>query len=336
MVKLLNRRLYAVLHPFAQACAALVLFCGLAGGAAAAGFPDHALTIVVPFSPGGGHDFTARLVASKLGTHLGQQVVVVNKPGADGMIGTQYVVRSRPDGYTMTVSSPAETVIAPFLYKHMSYDPVKDLQPVTLLSTTPIALVANPSFPPSTVQELVDYVKHHPGKTSYGTPGIGSAHQLAVDWIARGTGIKMLDVPYKGAGPATMDVLSGQIPLASVGMAPVMPQWRAGKLKVLAIMNNKRLPWLPEVPAASETRGAQAVDVYQWMGVFLPAGTPAAVVAKLNAAFAAVLRDPAVKKALIAQGVEPVGNSVEEFSKYLRGEREKYAMLVKQSGISTR
>ncbi|UHL62924.1 tripartite tricarboxylate transporter substrate binding protein [Paralcaligenes sp. KSB-10] len=315
--------------------ACTVLF-GVATASQAAGFPDRALTLVVPFSPGGGHDFTARLLASKLDSYLGQQVIVINKPGADGMIGAQYVARSKPDGYTLVMSSPAETVIAPFLYKNMSYDPGKDLSPVTLVGITPIALIANPSFPPNTVTELVAYVKAHPGTVNYGTPGVGSAQQLAVDWIDRSTGIKMLDVPYKGAGPATLDVLAGQVPLASVGMAPVMPHWKEGKLKVLAIMDNKRLKWLPDVPTASETAGAGAVDVVQWMGLFAPAGTPKAIIDKLNTAFAKVLHDPAVRKTMIGQGVDPVGNSVADFSKYLKQESRKYAALVKESGISAK
>lgn len=297
-------------------------------------FPERGLTIVVPFSPGGGHDFTARLMASKLGEYLGQQVIVLNKPGANGMIGTQYVARSEPDGYTMTMSSPAETVIAPMLYKDMQYDPRKDLSPVTLVGVTPIALVADPEFGPSTAAELVAYVKSHPNTVSYGTPGVGSAHHLAVDWIARATGIKMLDVPYKGAAPATADVLAGQVSMASVGMAPVMPHWKAGKLKVLAIMNNKRLQWLPDVPTASETPGAEAVDVFQWMGVFVPAGTPDEAIQTLNKAYAQVLHDPDVKRTMIEQGVEPVGNRVAEFSDYLQKETQKYLTLTQAAGVS--
>lgn len=301
--------------------------------AQAAEFPDRTLTIVVPFSPGGGHDFTARLMASKLTDVLGQQVVVLNKPGANGMIGTQYVAQAAPDGYTMTMSSPAETVISPMLYNEMTYDPDKDLRPVTLVGVTPIALVASPSFEPNNISELVDYVKAHPGTVSYGTPGVGSAHHLAVDWIARGTGIKMLDVPYKGAAPATADTLAAQIPMASVGMAPVTPHWKAGKLKVLAIMNNKRLPWLPEVAVASETKGAEDVDVYQWMGVFVPAGTPDDAVQTLNEAYAKVLHDPEVKKTMINNGVDPVGNSTEEFTQYLKEEAAKYSKLVAEAGV---
>lgn len=327
---MLHRRLRVL---FYSVCALLLV---LASGAHAESFPTRTLTIVVPFSPGGGHDFTARLMASKLGEQLGQQVIVINKPGANAMIGTQYVAQSKPDGYTMTMSSPAETVIAPLLYKDMHYDPSKDLSPVTLVAITPIALIANPSFPPNTIKELVAYVKAHPGTVSYGTPGVGSAHHLAVDWIARSTGIKMLDVPYKGAAPATVDVLAGQIPLASVGMAPVMTHWKAGKVKVLAIMDNKRLKWLPDVPVASEAPGAEDVDVYQWMGVFVPAGTPPAVVEKLNQAYAKVLHNPAVKKVMIEQGVDPVGNSVKEFSAYLKNETAKYSKLIKESGVSVK
>lgn len=296
-------------------------------------YPNHPIDIIVPYAPGGGHDFVARLMAVHLGSIFGQSVVVLNKAGADGMIGAQYVSQAKPDGYTLMMASPAETVIAPSLYKHMPYDPKRDLQPVTLVGVTPIALIANPSLPVDTLTELVAYAKQHPNKLSYGSPGTGSAQQLATDWIMRLTGIKMVHVPYKGAGPATTDVLSGQIPLGSVGMAPVIPNWKAGNLKVLAIMNNKRLPWLPNVPAASETPGAGAVDVVQWMGLFVPHGTPAALVKRINAAFAQVLHDPKVRDAMRAQGVDAVGDSVAEFSDYLSHERSKYAALVKESGI---
>lgn len=323
--------LFKKLRPVFSFACMLLLFCST--GASAADFPNRNLTIVVPFSPGGGHDFTARLMAAKLTEVLGQQVIVLNRPGANAMIGTQYVTQAAPDGYTMTMSSPAETVISPMLYRNMTYDPAKDLKPVTLVGVTPIALVASPSFEPNTVSELVDYVKANPGTVSYGTPGVGSAHHLAVDWIARGTGIKMLDVPYKGAAPATSDAMAGQIPLASVGMAPVTPHWKAGKLKVLAIMNNKRLSWLPDVPVASETPGAEEVDVYQWMGVFVPASTPDDVIATLNQAYAKVLHDPEVKKTMINNGVDPVGNSVDEFKQYIKDETAKYSKLVKESGV---
>ena len=326
----------AIPGKLAAALCSLIALLGLPAKQAAAEYPEHPLTIVVPFSPGGGHDFTARLMASKLTAELGQQVIVVNKPGANGMIGAQFVAQGPADGYAMLMSSPAETVISPLLYKDMQYDPRKDLSPVTLVGVTPIALIAHPSLPYRSVPELIEYARRNPGKVGYGTPGVGSAHHLAVDWIARLTGIQLLDVPYKGAGPATADVLANQIPLASVGMAPVMPNWKAGKVKVLAIMNNKRLPWLPDVPTASEAPGADPVDVVQWMGVFVSAATPPAIVDRLNQAYARVLEDPEVRATMIAQGVDAVGNSTQEFAAYLDRERAKYASLVKDAGIVSR
>jgi len=325
----IHRKLVAVL------CFLAASFC-VPAPAALAAYPERPVTIVVPFSPGGGHDFTARLMAARLTTELGQQVIVVNKPGANGMIGAQSVAHGPADGYTMLMSSPAEIVISPLLYKDMQYDPHRDLSPVTLAGVTPIALVAHPSIPPGSVAELVEYARRHPGTLGYGTPGTGSAQHLAVEWIARLTGIELLHVPYKGAGPATADVLANQIPLASVGMAPVMPNWKAGKLKVLAIMNPRRLAWLPDVPTASEAPGAGAVDVVQWMGVFVAAGTPRPIVERLNQAYARVLHDPEVRATMLAQGVDAVGDSPQDFSAYLDRERAKYAALVKDSGLTPR
>jgi tripartite-type tricarboxylate transporter receptor subunit TctC len=299
-------------------------------------FPNHTVTIVVPFSPGGGHDFVARLLASKLGPVLHQSVIVLNKPGADAMIGAQYVAQASPDGYTILIGSPAETVIAPYIYKHMQYDPTKDLSPVTLAGETPIALVAPMSTPVSTVPELISYVKKYPGKLSYGTPGIGSSHDLAVKWIEQLAGINIQDIPYKGSSDATVAALSAQVPLASVGLAPVVPLWKTGKLKILAVMNHARPSWLKEIPTASETPGLEAVDLEQWMGIFVPAKTPTKTIDTLNEALATVLKDPAVKASMIDQGVDPVGNSVADFNKFLDQERSKYEMIVKASKIPSK
>ncbi len=320
------------------ACAtisATVLASGAASTAHAdTSFPDQTINIVVPFAAGGGHDFVARLLASRLGPVLDQTVVVLNRGGANGTIGAAYVASAPPDGYTVLMGSPAETVISPFLISEMSYDPDADLTPVTLAGVSPIALIAHPSVPVESVSELIEYSKANPGTLDYGTPGVGSAHHLAVEWIARTTGLDANDVPYKGAGPATADTMSGHIPLASVGMAPVMPMWKAGNVNVLAIMNKERLSWLPDVPTASEAPGAEDVDLVQWMGVFAPAGTPEAVVQTLNEAFVEVLNEPEVRKTMIEQGVEPVGNSVTEFTDFLAVERVKFGDLVQQSGIT--
>ena len=311
------------------------LFCAHSAMAENA-FPDRTVTLVVPFSPGGGHDFVARMIASKLGSELHQSVIVLNKPGADAMIGAQYVAQSPPDGYTVLIGSPAENVAAPFIYKHMQYDPATALAPVTLAGESPIALIANPAAPVSTMEELIAYAKKNPGKLSYATPGIGSSHDLAIRWIEELAGIKLQDIPYKGASDATVSAVGGQTPLASVGMAPVMPLWKDGKVKVIAIMNSKKPDWLPNVATASQVPELSQVDIEQWMGVFVPAKTPADRIAKLNSAIVAVLKRQDVRTALINQGVDPVGNSTSDFTAFLANERIKYASIVQKSKIPMR
>jgi tripartite-type tricarboxylate transporter receptor subunit TctC len=297
------------------------------------GWPQKSITLVVPFAPGGGHDATARILAVRLGERLGQPVTVMNKPGANGMIGAQFVVRSAPDGYTLLMGSPAETVVAPFVYKDMAYAPRHDLAPVTLAATTPIVLVANPALGISSLSELIALAKRKPGTLSYGSPGEGSVHQLAVEMVKMIAGIDLLHVAYKGAGPATADVLGNQIPLASVGMAPVMPLIAAGKLRALNAFDDKPLSWDPSIHMANEVPGLQDVVAMQWMGVYAPAATPASVLDRLNGEIAAVVKDPATQGALHKIGVEAVGNSRKAFAEFLDREDKKYAALVKRIGL---
>lgn len=300
----------------------------------AQGYPSKEITIVVPFSPGGGHDATARAIAAKLSEKMKQQVVVLNKPGANAMIGAQFVARSAPDGYTILVGSPAETVISPYLYKDMKYVPLKDLAPVTLAAVTPIALVAHPSLGVSTLPELIALAKREPGKLSYGSPGTGSAHHLVVEWIKMLAKIDLMHVPYKGAAPATIDVVGGQILLASVGMAPAMPHIAAGKLKAVAAFNQGPLPWDPSVKMANEAPGLEDVVVMQWMGVFAPAGTPSAILDRLNKEIAAIVKEPAMKASLTKVGVDPVGNSRQEFEAFLKNEDRKFSKLVAATKVA--
>ncbi|MDO8298988.1 tripartite tricarboxylate transporter substrate binding protein [Lacisediminimonas sp.] len=314
---------------------AVVAFSALVtAGAAAQAFPNKPITLVVPFAPGGGHDATARLLSIRLSEKMGQQVLVVNKPGANAMIGAQFVAQSAPDGYTVLIGSPAETVIAHHIYKNMQYAPRTDLAPVTLAATTPIAFVAHPSLGVSTLPELIALAKRSPGKLSYGSPGNGSVHHLVVEMLKMQTKIDLLHVPYKGAGPATNDVLAGQIPLASVGMAPVTPHIAAGKLKALNAFDEKRLPWDKSLPMAAEVSGLKDVIGAQWMGIFVRAGTPAAIIERLNSEFAAVLKTPAMAESLLKIGVQAVGNSPREFLDFLDAEEKKYSAVVRLTGVT--
>jgi tripartite-type tricarboxylate transporter receptor subunit TctC len=315
-------------------CAISVCLASISQPLYAQNYPSKVITIVVPFAPGGGHDATARAIASRLSTKMGQQVVVLNKPGANAMIGAEFVARSAPDGYTIMLGSPAETVISPYLYKDMKYAPMKDLAPITLAATTPIALVAHPSLGVSTLPELIALAKREPGKLSYGSPGTGSAHHLVVEWIKMLTKIDLLHVPYKGAAPATVDAVGGQISLASVGMAPATPHIASKKLKVLAAFNQSPLPWDPSIKMANEIPGLEDVVMMQWMGVFAPAHTPPVILDRLNAEIGAIVKEPAMKASLIKVGVDPVGNSRQEFETFLKNEDRKFSKLVAATRVT--
>ncbi|MEO8977391.1 MAG: tripartite tricarboxylate transporter substrate binding protein [Casimicrobiaceae bacterium] len=301
---------------------------------AQAAYPSSTITLVVPFSPGGGHDAMARLLAQKVGERLGQTMIVENKAGANGMIGAEYVVRAKPDGYTVLFSSPAEIVVAPTVYRKMTYDPMKDLEPVTLAGTTPLVLVASPSAGVKTLPELIALAKREPGKLSYGTPGAGSSQNLAGAWLAHLAGIDWIHVPYKGAGPVTSDLLGGHIPFAIVGMAPVLPHIRDGTLVPIAVMTPKRVAWAKNVPTVAETPGMEGFVASHWMGVFVPAHTPADIVHKLQSAFAAVLATPDVRARLTAMGIDAVGDTSNEFRVYLAEERDRFAKMFAYTGLS--
>jgi tripartite-type tricarboxylate transporter receptor subunit TctC len=289
--------------------------------------------IVVPFAPGGGHDSMARILAPPLAERLGQNVIVENKPGANGMLGADYVVNAKPDGSAILLSSPAEIVIAPSLYKKMKYDPFADLLPVSLAGTTPIAIVAHPSVNVRNIPELLAAAKKAPDGLAYGTPGEGSSQHLAGAWLSQRTGVKLVHVPYKGAGPATNDVVAGHIPLAIVGMAPVLPFIRSGKLLPVAVTSRTRVAWAPDVMAVAETPGLEGFEAGHWEGVMVPKGTPAETIATLHAAFAHVLGLPAVRNRLVEIGIDPAGTSPTEFAAFLREERERFARMFTYTGL---
>lgn len=310
------------------------LLAALAGGdALAQAYPSKTVTLLVPYAPGGGHDAMARIVAEKLGPRLGQTVVVENKPGAAGMIGTEQVVRAAPDGYTLLFSSPAEIVVAPSVYKSMRYDPVKDLTPITQVGDTPLVLMAHPSVGVKTVAELIAKAKKEPGKLSFGTAGTGSSQHLAGAWINNLAGIDLQHVPYKGAGPATNDLLGGNVPLGILGMAPVLKHIQAGRIVALAVMTPKRVDWARDTPTVAETPGMEGFQANHWMGLLGPAGMPPEVVAKLQAEVAAVLAMPEVRERLRGLGIDPVGSGTEDFRRFLAEERERFAKMFKLTGL---
>lgn len=238
-----------------------------------------------------------------------------------------------PDGYTLLFSSPAEIVVAPSVYKTMRYDPVKDLTPITQVGDTPLVLMAHPSVGVKTVAELIAKAKREPGKLSFGTAGTGSSQHLAGAWINNLAGIDLQHVPYKGAGPATNDLLGGNVPLGILGMAPVLKHIQAGRIVALAVMTPKRVDWAKDTPTVAETPGMEGFQANHWMGLLGPAGMPPEVVAKLQGEVAAVLAMPEVRERLRGLGIDPVGSSTEDFRRFLAEERERFAKMFKLTGL---
>src|SRR5687768_11589633 len=258
---------------------ALGLFLGLPVGAQT--YPAKPVRIVVPFPAGGGLDFTTRVIAQKLSDAWGHTVVVENRPGASGMIGAESVVRAAKDGYTLLSCSPAEVALNAALYPKMTYDPMRDLAPISLTAIYANLIAVHASVPARTWKELVILSKQTAGGIGFASSGTGSTQHLTGEWLTRNAGIKLLHVPYKGAAPATADLLGGQIPMGILGAAPLMPHIKAGRLRGLAVTTATRTPALPDIPTLADV-GVKGFESSQWFGFLAPAGTPREVIAKIN------------------------------------------------------
>jgi tripartite-type tricarboxylate transporter receptor subunit TctC len=304
----------------------------LAAPALAQQYPLRAVRIVAPFPPGGGLDLIARALGQKLALALGQSVIIDNRAGADGMIGTEQVARSTPDGYTLLISSTGPMVINPALNLKMPYDTLKDFAPITLVVVQPLCLVVHPSLPVKSVKELVALAKARPGQLNYGSGGIGNGAHLAGELFKTATGVDIVHVPYKGAAPAVVDLLAGQVHIMLNSIPVLLPHIRAGKLRALAVGADSRMVILPEVPTMREA-GVGKFDANSWYGFFAPAGTPPDIVGRLNAESAKILRSQEMRDFLSPQGAEPVGNSTEEFAAHIRAELAKWVQAVKVAGV---
>jgi tripartite-type tricarboxylate transporter receptor subunit TctC len=319
-----------VLAAFGMAALALA---PLAAAAQAPSYPSKPIRIVVPFPPGGGVDFVARTVAQRLGESLKQQVLVENRSGAGGRIGAEAVARSAPDGYTLLMASPAEVVVLPALGQKLSYDPRRDLQPITLAGEAPLVIAVHPAVTAKSIPDLIALARSQPGKIAFATPGAGSSMQFAGAMLEILGKVDLTHVAYKGAAPALSDALGGQVPVLIVGIPPVVQHAKAGKLRVLAVTGDRRSSAMPDVPTVAELPGFAGYRFTNWMGVFAPAKTPMAVVERLNQEISRIVREPSTRETLAAQGVDAAGFSVAEFESFLDSETRRYATIARERMI---
>ncbi len=299
--------------------------------AAADAYPAKPIRLVVAFPPGGGTDIIARSIAHKLAERFAQQVVVDNRPGAGGNIGTDIVAKSAPDGYTILMGSAGPLAINASLFAKMPFDPIKDLAPVTLAASTPNVLVVHPSLPARTVKELIALARAKPGEINFASSGHGTPAHLAGELFNSMAGVKLVHIPYKGAAPALADLLGGQVQIMFSTMPPALPHVKDGKLRALAVTSRKRSPATPELPTMDEA-ALPGFEAITWHGVVAPAGTPAAIIARLNREIVAILHLPEVVERLSGQGAEALGSTPEEFAAYIKSESAKWAKVVRESG----
>lgn len=295
-------------------------------------YPAKPIRMVVTFPPGGSTDVVLRMLVPRLNDKLGQQVVVDNRPGAGGNIGLNLVAKAPADGYTLGIGAAGGLSANASLYAQMPFDPAKDLKPVSMVAAIPFVLIGQPGLPAKNFNELLAYAKAHPGKLSIAHGGNGTAMHLSTALLNQMSDMKLVEIPYKGSGPAALDVLTGQVPLAIVDLPASLQHIKAGKLTAYAVTSMQRLSSLPEVPTLSES-GLSGYDSTGWFGMVAPAGTPSAIVARMNAEMTAALNDEAIKTSMRNLGVEPAPSSVEAFEAYIKSESQKWAKVIKTANI---
>ena len=312
----------------------LVVCIGLAASAVLAQdrYPSKPVTVIVPQAAGGANDAIGRIVAQKLTELSGQSFVVENRPGAGGNIGTAFVAKARPDGYTLMLTADSSYVINPSLYKSTGFDPLKDFEAISPVATAGYVLVANNNFPAKNTAELISIAKSQPGKIMIGSAGNGTVNHLVGEMLNKSAGIELVHVPYKGAAAAVTDLASGQVQVSVQSLPSSIGFIRSGRIKVLGVVNEKRLAALPEVAPISET--VKGLAVTPWYGVFAPAGTPAAVVIQLQALINRALDAPDVREKLANVGAEPYRLSADQFMALIRSELPRWAKAVKDSGAT--
>ncbi len=314
---------------FRMLVAGFVLFGSAA--ASAQGYPAKPMRIIVPFPPGGGTDVMARTMADKIGAALGQQVLVDNRTGAGGALGTDLAAKSAPDGYTLLVTSSSTLVIGPNLMQKPPYDPLRSFSSIMIISSAPNVLVIHPSVPAKNVQELITLARQRPGLLNYASNGAGTLSHLTGELFSQRTGIKMVHVPYRGAPPAVIDTMAGNVSLLFTAYPTVSVQIQSKRLRALAVTSTKRASVAPDLPSIAET--LPGFESNQWWGMFGPAGMPPEVVNRLNASAQQALTMADVRKRLTADAAEPIGGSAAECEKFLQADFEKWRKVIKDAGV---
>ena len=302
------------------------------GVAQAQQWPAKPIRFIMPFVPGGGTDLVGRTMSPRLSEGLGQQVVVENRGGAGGNIGVELAAKSEPDGYTMVLGTIGNIAVNPALYGKLPVDPIRDLAPVSQTSVVMNFLVVHPSMPVRNVKELIALAKKNPGKVTFGSSGMGAADHLAGELMNRMAGVQMVHVPYKGGGPAMLDLLAGNITISFATVVSALPHWKAGKLRPIAFTMPERTSLFPDIPTMAES-GIPGFAVRNWYGVFFPARTPRPIIDRMNAEVNRVLKLPEIVQRHNEAGIIPTGSSPEAFAKYIREETDRFSKLVREAGL---
>lgn len=319
-------------HPVMSLMAAALCIMGTAQ--AADSYPTRPITLIVPFTPGGSTDIIARVMSKQLGAALGQTIIVENKPGAGGIIGTQAAKAAAPDGYTIIMGAIGTFGANATMYKKLPYDPVKDFAPLSLVAAVPNVLAVNPTrLDVKSVDELIKAAKAKPNGYDYASGGNGSAAHLAMEYFKLKAGIQLQHVPYKGTAPALNDLIGGVTSVVLTGLPPLYPHIQGGRLRAIAVATPKRLPLLPDVPTIAETKGLEGFEASQWYGLLTVAGTPKPIVDRLNREIIKVLNSPETIEIFKKEGLEPMHNSPEEFAKYIKDQIALWRPVIQQANI---
>ena len=295
-------------------------------------YPVKPIRLVVPFTPGGSTDIVARIIGQKLDEAWNQQVIIDNRPGAGGTVGVDFVAKSAPDGYTLVMGHVGTFGFGPSLYSRLPYDSIRDFAPITLFANVPNMLVVNASLPVKSVKELIALAKARPGQLNYGSAGSGSASHLTVEYFKLLSKTDITHIPYKGTSPMVTDLIAGQISFTITGVPPLYPHVKSGRLRALGVASVRRLSLLPELPTIAEA-GVPGYEATTWFGPLAPAKTPKEIITRLNAELLKILQRPEVRERLAADGAEPVGNTPEQFAAYIKTEIERWAKVIKASGV---